>query len=123
MVEQCGELRYTDPLDKLRGNAGLSPWTVSPCPRCPLRAQHPTFKRTSSCAASCQKAQFALHQGGYVFWPCETRTSTCRNFATISQAYIDSLPLQSSLMSKTYLKSDHFNGGGSVSFTCFVRLR
>jgi hypothetical protein len=24
-----------------------------------------------------------------------------------------SLPLQSSLMSKTYLKSDHFNGGGS----------
>jgi hypothetical protein len=26
-----------------------------------------------------------------------------------------SLPLQSSLMSKTYLKSDHFNGGGSRS--------
>jgi hypothetical protein len=26
---------------------------------------------------------------------------------------IASLPLQSSLMSKTYLKSDHFNGGGS----------
>src|SRR5262249_33575884 len=25
-----------------------------------------------------------------------------------------SLPLQSSLMSKTYLKSDHFNGGGSI---------
>jgi hypothetical protein len=31
------------------------------------------------------------------------------------QACIASLPLQSSLMSKTYLKSDHFNGGGSVS--------
>src|SRR5262245_8406395 len=29
------------------------------------------------------------------------------------QAGIASLPLQSSLMSKTYLKSDHFNGGGS----------
>src|SRR6516164_2793414 len=29
------------------------------------------------------------------------------------QAYIASLPLQSSWMSKTYLKSDHFNGGGS----------
>src|SRR6266446_10301314 len=29
------------------------------------------------------------------------------------QACIASLPLQSSLMSKTYLKSDHFNGGGS----------
>jgi hypothetical protein len=29
------------------------------------------------------------------------------------QAYIASFPLQSSLMSKTYLKSDHFNGGGS----------
>src|SRR5262249_17521883 len=31
------------------------------------------------------------------------------------QACIASLPLQSSLMSKTYLKSDHFNGGGSVT--------
>src|SRR5262249_26021997 len=30
------------------------------------------------------------------------------------QACIASLPLQSSLMSKTYLKSDHFNGGGST---------
>src|SRR5262245_7346410 len=29
------------------------------------------------------------------------------------QACIASLSLQSSLMSKTYLKSDHFNGGGS----------
>jgi hypothetical protein len=29
------------------------------------------------------------------------------------QACIASLPLQSSWMSKTYLKSDHFNGGGS----------
>src|SRR5262249_11684864 len=34
------------------------------------------------------------------------------------QARIASLPLQSSLMSKTYLKSDHFNGGGSVSLRC-----
>src|SRR5262245_4724999 len=33
------------------------------------------------------------------------------------QACIASLPLQSSLMSQTYLKSDHFNGGGSVSPT------
>jgi hypothetical protein len=30
------------------------------------------------------------------------------------QACIASLPLQSSWMSKTYLKSDHFNGGGSL---------
>src|SRR5262249_43963957 len=30
------------------------------------------------------------------------------------QACIASLPLQSSLMSKTYLKSDYFNGGGSA---------
>src|SRR5262249_13991844 len=30
------------------------------------------------------------------------------------QACIASLPLLSSLMSKTYLKSDHFNGGGSL---------
>src|SRR5262249_6712933 len=31
------------------------------------------------------------------------------------QACIASLPLQSSWMSKTYLKSDHFNGGGSLT--------
>src|SRR5262249_36927874 len=31
------------------------------------------------------------------------------------QACIASLPLQSSWMSKTYLKSDHFNGGGSLA--------
>jgi len=30
------------------------------------------------------------------------------------QACIASLPIQSSLTSKTYLKSDRFNGGGSV---------
>src|SRR5262249_18391490 len=47
-----------------------------------------------------------------MFWPCETRTSTCRSFATISSGLFASLPLQSSWMSKTYLKSDHFNGGG-----------
>src|SRR5262245_24977950 len=35
------------------------------------------------------------------------------------QACIASLPLQSSLMSDTYLKSDHFNGGGSP--TCGSR--
>src|SRR5438067_10936384 len=89
-----------------------------------------------------------------MFWPCETRTSICRNLATISsglyrflaitvlldvkdipqvgplqwgwitatlrrslQACISSLPLQSSLMSKTYLKSDHFSGGGSPPLT------
>src|SRR5262249_45130611 len=33
------------------------------------------------------------------------------------QACIASLPLQSSLMSKTYLKSDHFSGGGSSAPT------
>src|SRR5262249_603454 len=34
------------------------------------------------------------------------------------QACIASLPLQSSLMSKTYFKSDHFSGGGSEAFEC-----
>src|SRR5262249_48192660 len=34
------------------------------------------------------------------------------------QACIASLPLQSSWMSKTYLKSDHFNGGGSSRARC-----
>src|SRR5262249_5598018 len=38
------------------------------------------------------------------------------------QACIASLPLQSSWMSKTYLKSDHFNGGGSQSVGHRVRL-
>src|SRR5215813_8842717 len=47
-----------------------------------------------------------------MFWPCESRTSTCRNFATISSGLYRFLA-KSSLMSKTYLKSDHFNGGGS----------
>src|SRR5262249_8054482 len=36
------------------------------------------------------------------------------------QTCIASLPLQSSLMSKTYLKSDHFNGGESPR--CSPRL-
>src|SRR5262249_62050593 len=38
------------------------------------------------------------------------------------QACIASLSLQSSLMSKTYLKSDHFNGGGSVALAGFRKL-
>src|SRR5262249_28935366 len=41
------------------------------------------------------------------------------------QACIASLPLQSSLMSKTYLKSDHFNVGGSLcaySFFLFDQI-
>src|SRR5262249_3299307 len=42
------------------------------------------------------------------------------------QACIASLPLQSSWISKTYLKSDHFNGGGSecpaVCGNCLVEL-
>src|SRR5262249_29616995 len=37
------------------------------------------------------------------------------------QACIASLPLQSSLMSKTYLKSDHFSGGGSQVLWRFRR--
>ena len=51
--------------------------------------------------------------------PCETRTSTCRSFATIS----------SGLYQKTYLKSDHFNGGwitcaiGIESKSCSVRRK
>src|SRR5262249_24460573 len=52
-----------------------------------------------------------------MFWPCETRTSTCRNFATISSGLYRFLAIKSSLMSKTYLKSDHFNGGGSRSWS------
>ena len=26
-----------------------------------------------------------------MFWPCETRTSTCRNFATISSGLVDAI--------------------------------
>src|SRR6266487_4110463 len=51
-------------------------------------------------------------------WPCETRTSTCRNFATISSGLYRFLAITVLLDAKTYLKSDHFNGGGSsVTFT------
>src|SRR5262249_27160269 len=46
--------------------------------------------------------------------PCETRTSTCRSFATISSGLYRFLAIAVSWMSKTYLKSDHFNGGGSI---------
>src|SRR5262245_53173057 len=51
-------------------------------------------------------------------WPAEpvgvAQPATLRMRArTPLQACIASLPLQSSWMSKTYLKSDHFNGGGS----------
>src|SRR5262249_12795295 len=50
-----------------------------------------------------------------MLWPCETRTSTCRSFATISSGLYRFLAIASSWMSKTYLKSDHFNGGGSLT--------
>src|SRR6266436_4217889 len=39
------------------------------------------------------------------------------------QACIAFLPLQSSWMSKTYLKSDHFNGGGSPASPLFGRTK
>jgi hypothetical protein len=51
----------------------------------------------------------------------ETATITIgHRDSSIPLSYLDNklvslpLPLQSSLMSKTYLKSDHFNGGGSA---------
>src|SRR5262249_58590463 len=49
-----------------------------------------------------------------LFWPCETRTSPCRNFATISSGLYRFLTIAVLLDAKTYLKSDHFNGGGSL---------
>src|SRR5262249_24522291 len=39
------------------------------------------------------------------------------------QACIASLPLRSALMRKTYLKSDHFNGGGSWSSLVYPSFR
>src|SRR5262245_28474613 len=46
-------------------------------------------------------------------WPWETRTSTCRNFATISSGLYRFLAIAVLLDVETYLKSDHFVGGGS----------
>src|SRR5262245_35544653 len=48
-------------------------------------------------------------------WPWETRTSTCRNFATISSGLYRFLAIAVLLDVETYLKSDHFVGGGSGS--------
>src|SRR5262249_37324486 len=47
-------------------------------------------------------------------WPWETRTSTCRNFATISSGLYRFLAIAVLLDVETYLKSDHFVGGGSL---------
>src|SRR5262245_27195583 len=47
-------------------------------------------------------------------WPWETRTSTCRNFATISSGLYRFLAIPVLPDVETYLKSDHFVGGGSV---------
>src|SRR5262249_42502528 len=44
-----------------------------------------------------------------------TRTSTCRNFATISSGLYRFLAIAVLLDVETYLKSDHFVGGVSVS--------
>src|SRR5215831_7960445 len=50
-----------------------------------------------------------------MLWPCEkTEHRPAAASQRSLQACIASLPLQSSLMSKTYLKSDHFSGGGSL---------
>src|SRR5262245_10543026 len=46
-------------------------------------------------------------------WPWETRTSTCVNFATISSGLYRFLAIAVLLDVETYLKSDHFVGGGS----------
>src|SRR5262249_48129006 len=47
-------------------------------------------------------------------WPWETKTSTCRNFATISSGLYRFLAIAVLLDVDTYLKSDHFVGGGSM---------
>src|SRR5262245_10634268 len=48
-------------------------------------------------------------------WPWETRTSTCLNFATISSGLSRFLAIAALLDVETYLKSDHFVRGGSLS--------
>src|SRR6266487_2811740 len=62
----------------------------------------------------------AMQTRGAVIWgrpPCSGPARPEHRPAAASQrslqVCIASLPLQSSLMSKTYLKSDHFDGGGS----------
>src|SRR5262245_34583722 len=47
-------------------------------------------------------------------WPWETRTSTCRNLATISSGLYRFLAIAVLLDVETYLKSDHFVGGESL---------
>src|SRR5262245_43174559 len=52
-------------------------------------------------------------------WPWETRTSTCLNFATISSGLYRFLAIAVLLDVETYLKSDHFVGGGSLPAPSF----
>src|SRR5215510_11861055 len=54
-------------------------------------------------------------------WPWETRTSTCLNFATISSGLYRFLAIAVLLDVETYLKSDHFVGGGSPLKSLFGR--
>jgi hypothetical protein len=62
----------------------------------------------SSRAEATQFLLDAFRQG-----PLEHGWLEGQNLQIEYRACIASLPLRSSLMSKTYLKSDHFNGGGS----------
>jgi hypothetical protein len=48
-----------------------------------------------------------------MFGPVKPEHRSAETWRRSHQACSASLPLQSSLLSKTYLKSDHLNGGGS----------
>src|SRR5262245_19580534 len=48
-----------------------------------------------------------------MLWPCETSTSTCRNFATISSGVYRFFGIAVLLhVKRHYFRSDHFSGGG-----------
>src|SRR5262249_8051043 len=120
-----------------RRRAGLRSFPGQP----PAERAYPASDRKPPCAAGCSRAQGPSgasparslarrtpgatdntsprsRRSGGLRPPCSGPVRPKHRPAATSrrslQACIASLPLQSSLMSKTYLKSDYFNGGGSI---------
>src|SRR5215831_17451219 len=123
-----------------RRRAGLRSFPGQP----PAECAYPASDRKPPCAAGCSRAQGPSgasparslarrtpgatdntsprsRRSGGLRPPCSGPVRPKHRPAATSrrslQACIASLPLQSSLMSKTYLKSDYFNGGGSPLLT------
>src|SRR5262249_26204169 len=99
-------------------NAPRFSWASTGCSRAqgPSGASPARFSARQTPGATDNTSPHSPRSGG-LHPPCSGPARPEHRPAAASrrslQACIASLPLLSSLMSKTYLKSDHFNGGGS----------